>query len=432
MKILVVGKGGREHTFVWKIAQSPRVSQVYAAPGNPGMARHARCVDIGVDDIEGLATFAEKEGIDLTIIGPEDPLADGIVDRFREKGLGVVGPTQSAAQIEADKDFALALLHKYNIPTGWFETFTDPQGARDCVERRGAPIVLKASGLAAGKGVIVAQTKQEALEAIDEMMVKRTFGAAGDKLVVMEFLDGEEASIFGFTDGEHMVCLAPSQDHKAIYDGDKGPNTGGMGAYSPAPVVTQERFDEIFEKVMVPTVKALASEGRPYSGILYGGLIFTEDGPKVIEFNCRLGDPEAQAVLPLLKTDLVDIFTAINDGTLAELNVETEDRAATCVVLSSGGYPGNYETGVPITGIEDAEELGDVVVFHAGTAEKDGALVTDGGRVLGVTGIGDDIAAAIKKAYEAVDKIEFEGAYCRQDIGYRALERLDSKVDSRG
>ena len=424
MKILVVGKGGREHTFVWKIAQSSKVSQVFATPGNPGMSRHAKCVDIGVDDTEGLAAFAESEGIDLTIIGPEDPLANGIVDRFRERGLGVIGPNQKAAQIEADKDFAMALMHKYGIPTGWFETFTDPQAARDCVSRRGIPIVLKASGLAAGKGAIVCQTEEEALDAIDEVMVKRVFGSAGDKMVVMEFLDGEEASIFGFTDGEHMVCLAPSQDHKPIFDGDNGPNTGGMGAYSPAPVVTQERYDEIFEKVMVPTVKALASEGRPYSGILYGGLIFTDDGPKVIEFNCRLGDPEAQAVLPLLKTDLVDIFTAINDGTLADLQVETEDRAATCVVLSSGGYPGDYETGVPITGIDDAEGLEDVVVFHAGTAERDGALITDGGRVLGVTGIGDDIASAIKKAYEAVEKIDFEGAYCRKDIGQKALVRL--------
>jgi phosphoribosylamine--glycine ligase len=423
MKILVVGKGGREHTFVWKIAQSPRVTQVYAAPGNPGMDKHATCVGIGVDDIEGLVAFAEQEKIDLTIIGPEDPLAKGIVDRFKEKGLGVIGPTQAAARIESDKDFALELMHKYNIPTGWYETFTEPQSARDFIEDRGAPIVLKASGLAAGKGVIVCQTRKEAFDAIDEVMVKRAFGDAGDKLVIMEFLEGEEASIFGFTDGEHMVCLAPSQDHKPAYDGDKGPNTGGMGAYCPAPVVTRERYDEIYETVMVATLKALAAEGIPFSGILYGGLIFTEDGPKVIEFNCRLGDPEAQAVLPLLKTDLVDIFAAINDGTLADLKVETEDRAAACVVLSSGGYPGDHETGFPIAGIEDAEALEDVVVFHAGTTEANGEVVTAGGRVLGVTGIGDDIEAAINRAYEAVDKISFEGAYCRRDIGRKALDR---------
>ena len=424
MKILVVGGGGREHSYVWKIAQSPRVSQIYAAPGNPGMDRHAQCIDLGVEDIDGILAFATREKIDLTVVGPEIPLALGMVDRFQAEGLAVFGPTQAAAQIESDKDFALALMHKHGIPTARYSTFTEPAGARACVRSWGEPMWLKASGLAAGKGAIYCKTADDALETIDEVMVQRIFGAAGDKLVVMEHMEGEEASIFGFTDGENMVCISPSQDHKAIGDGDTGPNTGGMGAYAPPPVVTPELDREIYDRVMLPTVRALAEEGIPYTGILYGGIIITKDGPKVIEFNCRLGDPEAQVVLPLLKSDLVDILEATCTGGIGDVPVEIDNRAATCVVAASGGYPDSYETGYPITGIDEAEAMGDVVVFHAGTARTDGQLVTNGGRVLGITAVGDDIPASIQRAYQAVDKIDFKDMVSRTDIGYRAMERL--------
>ncbi|MDE2997819.1 MAG: phosphoribosylamine--glycine ligase [Gemmatimonadota bacterium] len=423
MRVLIVGKGGREHAFAWKISRSPKVSRIYAAPGNPGMARHAACVDIGVDDVDALVEFARRERIDLTVVGPEDPLAGGLTDRFEAVGLRVFGPSKKAARIEADKDFALGLMHRYGIPTGRYRTFTDPDDARGSVADWGAPVVLKASGLAAGKGVLVCRTVDEALRAVDRVLVDREFGAAGEKLVLMEYLEGEEASITGFTDGEHVVCIVPSQDHKTIGEGDTGPNTGGMGAYAPAPVVTPEMQDSILKRVMLPTVKALAAEGRPYRGILYGGLIITENGPRVIEFNCRLGDPEAQVVLPLLKTDLVDIMEAVSEGTLKDLEIELDDRAATCVVLASGGYPGAYDTGYSISGLEEAETRDDVLVFHAGTARHGGTTVTDGGRVLGVTAVGENIRASVERAYEATGEIQFENAYFRRDIGHRALER---------
>lgn len=425
MKVLIVGKGGREHTFAWKISRSPKVSRIYAAPGNPGMAGHATCVDIGVDDLDGLVAFARRERIDLTVVGPEDPLANGLVDRFEAVGLRVFGPSQEAAQIEADKDFALRLMHKHGIPTGEYRTFTDPDEARGFVRDRGAPVVLKASGLAAGKGALVCHTLDEALRAVDRVLVDREFGDAGEKLVLMEYLEGEEASITGFTDGKHVVCIVPSQDHKTIGEGDTGPNTGGMGAYAPAPVVTPQMQKVILERVMLPTVNALAAEGRPYKGILYGGLIMTESGPRVIEFNCRLGDPEAQVVLPLLKTDLVDIMEAVSEGTLKDLEIELDDRAATCVVLASGGYPGAHQTGFAISGLDEAETGDDVLVFHAGTARRGGSTVTDGGRVLGVTAVGADIRASVNLAYEAIGKIQFENAYFRKDIGHRALERYE-------
>lgn len=426
MKVLIVGKGGREHTFAWTISRSPKVSRIYAAPGNPGMAGHATCVDIGVDDLDGLVAFARRERIDLTVVGPEDPLANGLADRFEAVGLRVFGPSQKAAQIEADKDFALRLMHKHGIPTGEYRTFTDPDDARGFVRDRGAPVVLKASGLAAGKGALVCHTVDEALRAVDRVLVDREFGDAGEKLVLMEYLEGEEASITGFTDGKHVVCIVPSQDHKTIGEGDTGPNTGGMGAYAPAPVVTPQMQRVIQERVMLPTVKALAAEGRPYKGILYGGLIMTESGPRVIEFNCRLGDPEAQVVLPLLKTDLVDIMEAVSEGTLKDLEIELDDRAAACVVLASGGYPGAYQTGFAISGLEEAESRDDVLVFHAGTARRGGSTVTDGGRVLGVTAVGEDIRASVNLAYEAIGEIQFENAYFRKDIGHRALERLEA------
>ena len=423
MKCLVVGKGGREHAFVWKLAQSSKITQLYAAPGSPGMARYAECVDIADSDLEGLADFARREGIDISVIGPEAPLADGIVDIFTARGLSVFGPTQAAAQIEADKDFALELMHKYDIPTGAYETFADAETARQCLEAWQHPLYLKVSGLAAGKGAIYCETLRDSLKTVDEVMVQRVFGDSGDKLSAMELLEGEEASIFGFSDGQNIVCIAPSQDHKTIGEGDVGLNTGGVGAYAPAPVITAELFDEIVQRIMKPTIRALASEGHPYKGILYGGIIVTSDGPKVIEFNCRMGDPEAQVVLPLLKTDLADIILAVCAGSVADLAIELDDRAATCVVMASGGYPEAYQTGFPISGIDRAEALGDVVVFHAGTAYRDRQLVTNGGRVIGVTAIGDSIQSSIAHAYKAVGKIAFDNAYFRRDIGHRALNR---------
>ena len=424
MKLLIVGRGGREHAFVWKLAQSNKITRLYAAPGSPGMAQYAECVDISDSDLNGLADFAQREGIDISVIGPEAPLADGIVDIFTERGLVVFGPTQAAAQIEADKDFALELMHKYDIPTGAYETFVDAEIAREQLRGWQHPLYLKVSGLAAGKGAIYCETLQDSYKTVDEVMVQRAFGASGDKLVAMELLEGEEASIFGFSDGKNIVCVVPSQDHKTIGEGDVGLNTGGMGAYAPAPIVTPELFDDIVQRIMKRTVQALAREDRPYKGILYGGIIVTADGPKVIEFNCRMGDPETQVVLPLIKTDFVDIIEAVCNGSVADLDIELDNRAATCVVMASGGYPEAHDTGFPISGIDLAEAPGDVMVFHAGTGRKDGQLVTNGGRVIGVTAIGDTIKSSIDRAYEAVGKIDFDNAYCRRDIGHRALKNV--------
>ncbi len=421
MKLLVVGKGGREHAFVWKLAQSNKITRLYAAPGSPGMAQYAECVDISDSDLQGLADFAQREGIDISVIGPEAPLADGIVDVFAERGLAVFGPTQAAAQIEADKDFALELMHKYDIPTGAYETFVDAEIARERLREWQHPLYLKVSGLAAGKGAIYCETLQDSYKTVNEVMVQRAFGASGDKLVAMELLEGEEASIFGFSDGENVVCVVPSQDHKTIGEGDVGLNTGGMGAYAPAPVITPGLFDDIVQCIMKRTVHALAREGCPFKGILYGGIIVTADGPKVIEFNCRMGDPETQVVLPLIKTDLVDIIEAVCNGSVADLDIKLDNRAATCVVMASGGYPEAYDTGFPISGIDRAEASGDVIVFHAGTGREDNQLVTNGGRVIGVTAIGDTIKSSIDRAYEAVGKIDFDKAYFRRDIGHRAL-----------
>ncbi len=426
MNVLLVGSGGRENTMAWKIAQSPRLTKLYCAPGSPGMARYGECRDIDVMDIDGQIAYAKEVSADLVVIGPENPLEAGIADRFEAEGFKVFGPSAAAAKIETDKDFALALMHKYGIPTGDFATFTDAEEAKIYVREKGAPIVLKAAGLAAGKGVIVAKTQDEALKAVDDILVDASFGEAGAKCVVMEYLDGEEASIFGFSDGKSLVYAVSSQDHKRIGEGETGPNTGGMGAYAPAPVVTAELEQEVYETVMQSTIDALAAEGTPFKGILYGGLIFTEKGPQVIEFNCRLGDPETQVVLPLLKTDILDIFEAGVNGTMADIEVQLDDRAACCVVMASDGYPTKYETGFPIYGTDDAEAVGDVIVFHAGTDSQDGQLLTSGGRVLAVSAVNDDIPSAIDKAYEAVGKITFENQYIRRDIGHQALTRLDS------
>lgn len=416
MKVLVVGGGGREHALVWKIAQSPKVSQIFCAPGNAGIAKLAQCLPIGAEDIVALADFAQREGIDLTVVGPEAPLCAGIVDEFQRRGLRIFGPTKSAAEIEGSKVFCRQLLAKWNIPSPKFATFDDPNEAKAYIRQQGAPIVVKADGLAAGKGSIVCATLDEAFRAVDRIMVEREFGEAGKRVVVEEFLEGREASVMVFTDGRTVKPMLPSRDHKRLLDNDQGPNTGGMGAYCPVPDIDEALYDQIVETIMKPTIAALAAEGRPYKGVLYGGLMLTKEGPKVLEFNCRFGDPETQAVLPLLDADLVDICEAVIDERLHEVDVRWKDGACICVVMASAGYPGAYEKGKVIAGIEEAEGEEGVIVFHAGTAMKDGRLVTSGGRVLGVTAIGRDFAEAAERVYKAVSKIHFDGAHYRRDI----------------
>ncbi len=424
-KILVVGSGGREHALCWKLSQSPRVSKVYCAPGNAGIGRHAECVNIKADDLEGLADFAARENIDITIVGPEDPLAKGIVDLFAQRGLTIFGPEQKAAQIEASKVFTKKILEKAGAPTASYKVFTDPDEAKEYIKTESQiPVVIKADGLAAGKGVIVARSLDEALDAVDLILVQKAFGKAGDKLIVEECLKGEEASFMAITDGSTVLPLATSQDHKPVYDNDEGPNTGGMGAYSPAPVVTKELFNQVMEQVMIPTVKAMADESIPYMGVLYGGLMIDNNVPNVLEYNCRFGDPEAQPILMRLKSDLLDLIEAALANKLDKITPEWDDRAAVCVVLASGGYPGSYEKGKEIKGLEEVENMEDVMVFHAGTALKDGKFVTAGGRVLGVTALGNTIKEAIERAYEAVSKISWDGMHYRKDIGQKALKHL--------
>lgn len=427
MQVLVIGGGGREHTLVWKLAQSKKVTKLYAAPGNPGMKDLAECVDLDITDLNGLADWAEKHAIDLTVVGPEAPLVAGIVDVFKARGLTIFGPSAKAAEIEGSKIFSKELMQKYGVPTAFFKVCDNLADARAFVEEKGAPIVIKADGLAAGKGVVVAMTKDEALEALDEMMGDHKFGAAGNRVVIEEFMDGEEASLLAFTDGKTIVPMLAAQDHKRVNDGDQGPNTGGMGAYCPAPVMTDALKEKTVKTVLRPIVDALAKEGRPYSGCLYAGLMIKGDSVKVVEFNARFGDPETQVVLPLLKSDLAEIMVACANGTLRPDMVEWSDKAAVCVVMASGGYPASYKKGLPITGLKAAGEMKDVVVFHAGTREEDGKILTNGGRVLGVTAVAEDIPAAQQKAYDAVEKIYFDGCHYRQDIAWRALRRLKAK-----
>ena len=424
MKILIVGGGGREHSLVWKLNQSPGVDRVYCAPGNAGIAREAEVVPIDVEDIPALIEFAKKEGIGLTAVGPELPLTLGIVDAFEEEGLRIFGATEKAAEIEGSKVFTKNLLAKYNIPSGYYEVFDEPGPAREYIRKMGAPIVVKADGLAAGKGAIVCMTLEEADEAVRIIMEDRQFGDAGDRVVVEEFLVGEEASFLAFSDGKTVLPLATSQDHKPIFDGDKGPNTGGMGAYSPAPVVTQELFDQVMDRIMIATVEAMAAEGRPYKGVLYAGLMIKDGVARVLEFNARFGDPEAQPLFMRLDGDLLEIMEAVIDERLDEVTLNWHDDASICVVMASGGYPGSYEMGKVIDGLEEAEAMEDVKVFHAGTAEKDGKIVTSGGRVLGVTARGKDIPEAIDRAYRACDAISWEGAQYRRDIGAKAFKFL--------
>ena len=421
MKILVVGGGGREHSLVWKLNQSPKAEKVFCAPGNAGIAREAEVVPIEVTDIPALVRFALEEKIGLTCVGPELPLTLGIVDAFEKAGLRVFGASQAAAEIEGSKVFTKDLLDKYSIPTGSYRVFTEPGPAREYLREVGAPIVVKADGLAAGKGAIVCQTLDEADEAVRLVMEERAFGDAGDNVVIEEFLTGEEASFLAFTDGKTVLPLATSQDHKPVFDGNRGPNTGGMGAYSPAPVVTKELFDQAMNEIMIPTVEAMASEGRPYKGVLYAGLMIKDGRARVLEFNARFGDPEAQPLFMRMDGDLVEIMEAVIDERLDEVTLDWHDDASICVVIASGGYPGSYGKGEVISGIEEADAMQDVKVFHAGTAEKDGQIVTSGGRVLGVTARGKDIPEAIARAYKACDVITWNGAQYRNDIGAKAL-----------
>lgn len=421
MKVLVVGSGGREHALVWKLAQSPRVSRLYAAPGNAGTASLAENVPIGAEEVERLAEFAVAEGIGLTVVGPEAPLVLGIVDHFRAKGLRVFGPSAAAAQLEGSKAYSKAAMARFGVPTAAYGEFTDAAAAKAYIRAQGAPIVVKADGLAAGKGVVVARTVEEALAAVDDILGKRVFGAAGARLVVEEFLEGEEASFLAFCDGKSFLPMATSQDHKAAFDGDQGPNTGGMGAYSPAPVVTPALFEVACETVIRPMVEGMAREGNPYVGILYAGLMIRDGVLKVLEFNCRFGDPECQPIVMRMQGDLLPVLEACIDGRLSEVGLQWDDRATVCVVEASQGYPGDYPKGVEIQGLEAAAALEDVVVFHAGTALADGKVVTNGGRVLGITARGDSVANAIDRAYRAVAMVGWPGVHYRKDIGRKAV-----------
>ncbi len=423
MKILVVGGGGREHALVWKISQSPLVTQVYCAPGNPGIAELAECVHIGADEIEALRDFATAEKIDLTVVGPEVPLTMGIVDSFKEAGLEIFGPSKVAAQIEGSKGFSKDLMARHGIPTAAYAKFTDHAAAVAYIQEQGAPIVVKADGLAAGKGVVVAMTVEEAVAAIDDIMQDKIFGAAGASVVIEEFMAGEEASFFAFTDGKNILPLASSQDHKRVYDNDEGPNTGGMGAYSPAPVVTSDLYQEIVDTIVRPTIEGMAKDGCPYSGILYVGLMIKDGKPRVVEYNARFGDPEAQPLLMRMKSDIVPVLQACARGELQQDSIEWHDKAAVCVVMASGGYPASFTKGLPISGLDAAAELNDLVVFHAGTTAKDGAIVNNGGRVLGVTALGTTVQEAIDNAYAGTKLISWQDVHYRQDIGAKALNR---------
>jgi phosphoribosylamine--glycine ligase len=426
MKVLVIGGGGREHAIVWKLSQSKMVDKIYCCPGNAGIAEIAECINVNQDDFQALLDFVKYEWIDLTIVGPEAPLSKGIVDLFEHEGRRVLGPTKAAARLESSKAFSKDLMRSHGIPTAEYKVFTSYLHAEEYVKFKGAPIVIKADGLAAGKGVFIANTMDEAMDALKQIMKDRVFGAAGDRVLIEECLRGEEASFMAFTDGKTIVPMVSSQDHKRIFDNDRGPNTGGMGAYSPAPVITEELEAVVIEKIMKPTIRALKSEGITYKGVLYAGLMIDKGKPYVLEFNCRLGDPETQPVLARLQSDLMEVAMAVTDERLSEIKIEWIKDPAVCVVISSGGYPGKYRKGDVITGIGEANNVEGVHVFHAGTAFKDSDIVTAGGRVLGVTATGNSIAEARKHAYGAIDKIQFKGMHYRRDIADRALNREKS------
>lgn len=421
-KVLIVGSGGREHALAWKLAQSQAVSKIYCAPGNGGISRYAQCVPLKVDDIARIVDFAREKNINLVVVGPELPLTLGLVDALEEAGIKAFGPSCKAAEIEGSKAFAKDLLQRYGIPTARYGVFTDTETARNFSREMKGPWVIKADGLAAGKGVIICNTIEEADNAIEEILTGTAVGQAGKKIVIEEFLEGEELSILAFCDGENIIPMVPAQDHKRIFDGDQGPNTGGMGAYSPVLAATSALMAEIDEKILRPVMKAMAKEGRPYRGVLYPGLMLTKEGPKVLEFNCRFGDPETQVVLPRLDSDLAEIMLAAVEGKLDEVDISWKSEACITVVMASAGYPGSYKTGYPIHGLDSVVEK-DAIVFHSGTSKKDEQTMTAGGRVLSVTALGKDIAEARERAYQAVRQINFEGAQYRSDIAYRALKR---------
>jgi phosphoribosylamine--glycine ligase len=425
MRILVVGAGGREHCLAWKLSQSPRVKEVYCAPGNGGTALFANNVEISPTDIDTLLKFAQEKKIDLTVVGPEAPLAIGIVDKFLEKGLKIFGPKKELAFLEASKIFAKNLMKKYNIPTADFEIFDNPSEAKKYVEEKGVPLVIKADGLAQGKGVFVCKSIQEAEEAIKIIMIEKKFADAGNRIVIEEFLEGEEASILIFTDGEDILPLVPSQDHKPVFDNDRGPNTGGMGAYSPAPIVNEEIFDKIMKKIFYPLIKGLKDEGKCYQGMLYAGLMIKEKEPFVLEFNVRFGDPETQAILPKLRSDIIDAMISSIEGGLGKIKLEWDERFCLCVVLASKGYPGKYEKGKEIKGLERLKALQDIFIFHAGTKiieKPESTFITNGGRVLNVVGLGNTIRETQQKVYQAIESLYFEGMHYRRDIGNKALQ----------
>lgn len=422
MKVLVVGSGGREHALAWKLAQSPKVQVVYVAPGNGGTALDKRLQNVPLTDPEVIAAFAEREGVAFTVVGPEAPLAAGIVDIFRAKGLRIFGPTQAAAQLESSKDFAKAFMQRHGIPTAAYQTFSDAAQAHAYIDAQGAPIVIKADGLAAGKGVVVAMTLEEGHQAVDMMLADNKLGDAGARVVIEEFLEGEEASFIVLVDGKNVLALATSQDHKRLLDGDAGPNTGGMGAYSPAPVVTPALHARALREIILPTVRGMEKDGIPYTGFLYAGLMIDKDGNlKTLEFNCRMGDPETQPILARLKTDLVDVMEHAVNGKLDAVELDWDRRTALGVVMAAYGYPESPRKGDAITGIP--AEADDSVTFHAGTTLKDGTLLTTGGRVLCVVGLADTVKAAQRAAYAAVEQIQFDGMQYRTDIGYRAIKR---------
>ena len=419
MKILVIGSGGREHALVWKIAQSKKVTRIYCANGNGGIRSLAECIPIRPDDTDGLLEFALHNKIDLTVVGPEQPLTLGLVDVFKKNGLAVFGPSAKAAEIEGSKVFAKTLMKKYGIPTAAFEVFTETALAKKYISEKNRACVVKADGLAGGKGAIVCMTPDEALDAVDT--IRNEFGDAGHSIVVEEFMEGEEASIFVVTDGRNYVILPAAQDHKRIFDGDKGKNTGGMGAYAPAPVVTSTVLERVKKEIIEPTVYALASEGRVYQGVLYCGLMLTKAGPKVVEFNCRFGDPECQAVLPLIKSDIVDMFLSVTNEHIGSYQLELHNRFAVCVVMASGGYPDHYEKNKEISGLDSAN-VENTFVFHAGTEYKNGKVYSAGGRVLGITAVADHLSEAVKRAYSAVETLHFDKVHYRKDIACRALK----------
>jgi phosphoribosylamine--glycine ligase len=416
MKVLVVGGGGREHTIIWKLSQSPNVTKLFCAPGNGGISKLAECVSIKATDIPGMVSFAKEEKIDLVMVAPDDPLAAGMVDEMEKAGIRAFGPVKAAAIIEGSKAFSKDLMNKYNIPTAGYKVFDKCSDALQYLDSCSIPVVVKADGLALGKGVIIAQSLQEAKDAVNSIMSDKVFGEAGNKVVIEEFISGPEVSILAFTDGKTIIPMVSSQDHKRAYDHDQGPNTGGMGTFSPSPLYDEKLATKCMKDVFIPTIEAMNKEGRKFKGVLYFGLMLTKDGPKVLEYNARFGDPETQVVLPRLKTDLIDIFEAIIDEKLDTVKVEWDNNAAVCVIAASGGYPGKYEKGIEINGLDEAEKLGNIV-FHAGTAYKDGKFLTAGGRVLGVTAVEETMQKAIDKAYAGIEKISFTGMHYRKDIG---------------